>query len=1173
MELNFSKNEKKILKFWRENKVFEKSVERRKKAPNFVFYEGPPTANAKPGLHNVLARVFKDIICRYKTMQGFKVLRKAGWDTHGLPVELEIEKKLGLKSKKDIERYGIAKFNKKCKESVWEYKKDWGRLTERIGFWLDMENPYVTYQPNYIETVWWVIKQIWQKGLLYKDYKVVPYCTRCGTSLSSHEVALGYKKIKEPAIYIKFPILNPEFKNTSLLAWTTTPWTLPGNVAVAVNPEFTYVKVRAGEEYLILAKEKMEPCGAKGEIIKEFKGKDLIDLRYQPFYPFNEEAVKRAYRVIPADFISLEEGTGLVHIAPAFGEEDMAAGKKNNLPTLLTVDEEGRFKLEVKKWARMFIKEADSLIIEDLKNRNLLFKTELYEHDYPFCWRCHSPLLYYAKESWFIGMTKIKKDLIKNNQKTNWIPAHLKKGRFGEWLKEVKDWALTRERYWGTPFPVWQCQAEKSKKECNHFEVMGSLEDLLNQKFSTNNYYLFRHGHSQRQVVNLVSSWPEKKPFPLTGKGRKQVLKSVRKLKKERIDLIFSSDLLRTKQTAEIISKATGAKIIFDKKLREVNVGIFNGRNPKLAWDYILKKKNPYLAKVPRGESLAALQKRVYGFLEKIDKKYQGKNIIIVSHELPLTVLGKTLRGWSIEEIIEWRKKNRGKLIKTGQEIKVEFKDLPYNENMELDLHRPYIDKVKFYCQKCNSSMERVSEVIDCWFDSGAMPFAQYHYPFENKTLIDRRIQFPADYISEGIDQTRGWFYTLLAISSLLEKGPAYKNVLSVGHALDEKGEKMSKSKGNVVDPWYIAEKYGADAARWYFYTVNQSGDSKLFSEKDVDQVLKKFILTFWNCFTFYNIYAVNIGESRFPSKLNFGTGTSQRNPTSLLERWIVSRLNKVIQEATQKLNKYDVTGAARIIENFVINDLSLWYIRRSRKRFKEAASTLAFVLKTASRLTAPFVPFLSEEIYQNYAAGTLSVHLENWPRVNKKLINQKLEKKMKKVREAVTKSLAERAKAKIKVRQPLSELRIKNYELRKEKELLDLIKEEVNVKEIVFDSKIKEEVELDTKITPELREEGRIREIIRQIQEMRKTAGLKPKDKILLNYFGTDELNKILEKNKNFILEEGKINNLTQKEKPQKDPALDLAAGPTGQGKKVFVAEKEIMVDRQKLWLAIKKN
>ena len=563
MDTNFPEIEKKILKFWEKDKTFEKSILRRKRAPNFVFYEGPPTANARPGIHHVLARVYKDIICRYKTMRGFKVLRKAGWDTHGLPVELEIEKKLGLKSKKDIERYGVASFNKLCKESVWHYKKDWEKLTERIAFWLDMKNPYITYTPDYIETVWWILKEIYKKGLLYQDYKVVPYCPRCGTSLSSHEVALGYEKIKEPAIYIKFEIRNPKFETRGrsyLLVWTTTPWTLPGNVAIAANPEFVYVEAKVNDEYLILAKERLGVLGGNYEVVKKFKGKDLVGLRYNGLYPPDEEISKIAHKVIPADFVSLEEGTGLVHIAPAFGEEDMEAIKNQNakiknqnerFPILLNVDEEGKFKKEVENWSGMFVKDADSLIIENLRKKGLLFKEELYEHDYPFCWRCDSALLYYAKQSWFINMQKVKRDLIKNNQKINWIPAHLKKGRFGEWLEEIKDWAISRERFWGTPLPIWQC------KKCKNLEMIGSRKDLAKQNFSKNKYYILRHGETiyQTEKKKMMYPWPESEPVLLTKNGLSQIKKVAKSLKNKKIDLIYSSDASRTRQTAEIVAR------------------------------------------------------------------------------------------------------------------------------------------------------------------------------------------------------------------------------------------------------------------------------------------------------------------------------------------------------------------------------------------------------------------------------------------------------------------------------------------------------------------------------------------------------------------------------------------------------------------------------------------
>ncbi len=1137
MELNFSKKEQEILKFWKEKKIFEKSIKQRAKARDFVFYEGPPTANAKPGIHHVLSRVYKDIICRYKTMRGFRVLRKAGWDTHGLPVELEIEKKLGLKSKKDIEKYGIAKFNQKCKQSVWTYKQDWEKLTERIGFWLDMENPYITYDPNYMESLFWIIKQIYEKGLLYKDYKVVPYCPRCGTSLSSHEVALGYKRIKEPAISVKFKIQNPNFKNSYLLVWTTTPWTLPGNVAVAVNPNFTYVKMKVGEEYLILAKERMESLGIEGEIMKEIKGKDLLGLQYEP--PYRVEVGPPYALVIAGDFVSLEEGTGLVHIAPAFGEEDMEAGKKNNLPVILNVNEEGKFKKEVKNWRGLWVKDADPLIIDNLKKRGLLFKEELYEHDYPFCWRCTSPLLYYAKESWFINMQKAKSQLIKNNQKINWVPPHLKEGRFGEWLKELKDWALSRERYWGTPLPIWQCQ------KCGHQEIIGSKKDIIKQKFSTNKYYILRHGQTvyQTKKREWVYPFPESKPVPLTKVGQNQIKKAARELKGKGIDLIYSSDMARTRQTAEIVAKYLGAPIIFDKRLRDVNLGIYHGKKKEEFYRAFPQNLERFYSKNSAGgENWGECRRRMVRWLAEIDKKHQNKTILIVSHGDPLWLLEGAVKMLSDQELLNMNIKNTD--IKTGEWRKIEYKNVPLNEEGQIDFHRPYIDEVKFHCPKCQNIMERTPELIDVWFDSGAMPFAQGHWPFaqnqkskiKNQKLIPPEL-FPADYISEAVDQTRGWFYTLLAISTLLGFGPPYKNVISLGHVLDEKGEKMSKSKGNVVDPWYIIEKYGTDAARWYFYTVNQPGDVKLFSEKDVEQALKKFILTFWNSYQFYQTYVTHFYQS------------GKRYCNHILNRWIISRLHELIQETTDKLDKYDVTGAARAIENFVINDLSLWYIRRSRKRFSKAAGTLALVLQTLSKLAAPFIPFLSEEIYRSVTENrsSRSVHLENWPKTNKRLIDKRLNQKMEKVREIVALALAERSKAGIKVRQPLAELRIKE---KIDKELAELIKEEVNVKKITLGKTFK----LDTKITPALKEEGQVREVIRQIQALRKKAGLKPKDKILVQYFGDPELNKVLERHKRNILTETRAEDFVLKRKL----------------KKVFLVEGEIKVDQQNLWLSI---
>ncbi len=1162
MQINFPEIEQKILRFWKKNKIFERSILQRKKAKKFVFYDGPITVNARPGIHHVLARIFKDIIPRFKTMRGFRVERKNGWDTHGLPVELEVEKNLDFKTKRDIEKYGLAKFNQACKKNIQKYIPLFKDLTEKIGYWVDMKDPYITYENDYIETVWWILKKIWQKGLLYKGYKVVPYCPRCGTSLSSHEVAQGYKRIKEPAIYIKFKLKNQ--KNTYFLVWTTTPWTLPGNVAIAVNPNFIYLKLKIDGEYFILAKERIKALGLKGKVVQDFKGKNLLGIEYQPLFDFVKPE-KRAYYTISGDFVSLEEGAGLVHIAPAFGEEDMAAGKKNNLPILLNVDGEGKFKPEVKKWAGLFVKTADPLIIEDLKKRNLLFRTEQYEHDYPFCWRCKSPLLYYAKESWFINMQKVKKDLIGNNQKINWIPAHLKEGRFGEWLREVKDWALSRERYWGTPLSIWQC------KKCGNLEVIGSKKDLISQEFSQNKYLILRHGKTayQTKKKKIIYDWPGTSSFPLTKKGKKKIAKLTKKLKKKNIDLIYSSDALRTRQTANIVAKELGLKVNFDSRLRDINLGIYHGREKEeFRRDFPVNLER-FSKKPKKGENWTEVRKRMVSFIKDIDKKREGKTILIVSHGDPLWLLDGATRGLKNQEFL--KKTSKRHFIKTAKFRKIDFKNLPYDEKGNLDFHRPFIDKVKFLCPKCANLMERVPEVVDCWFDSGSMPFAQYHYPFENKKLIDKRKQFPADYIAEAIDQTRGWFYTLLAISTLLGFGPSYKNVISVGHVLDKKGEKMSKSKGNMVDPWVILERYSADALRWYFFTVNQPFDSKLFSEKEVKKALRRFILTLLNSYVFFETY----GLGYLQSKKLYSLSRSK----NILDRWIVSKLNGLISEVTKDLESYDVTGAARKIENFVIEDLSQWYIQVSRKRFhfapgqslvqdKEtrrdfegASQTLGFVLFTLSKLVAPFMPFFSENIYQKFRAHyklkTESIHLEDWPKVDKKLIDESLNKKMEQIRKVVALGLRERSRLGIKVRQPLTAIKVSRELIRglggEEK---DIVKEKLNIKNFRIVPQLKDRVELDTKITLELREEGMIREIIRQIQEMRKLAGLKPKDRILIHFFGSASLNKVLIKNKDFILREVKAKDFQLIKK----------------SKILFEIEKEIKINQEKLWLAIRK-
>jgi isoleucyl-tRNA synthetase len=920
--LDIPEIEKRILEFWQKNKIFEKSLKKKSPKGSFIFYEGPPTANGRPGLHHVLARVFKDLIPRYKTMQGYYVERKAGWDTHGLPVELEVEKELGLKSKKEIENYGIDKFNQKCKESVWRYKEEWERMTERIGYWIDMDNPYITYENNYIESLWWIIKQIHERKLLYKGYKVVPQCPRCGTALSSHEVAQGYKNIKEKTVTVKFKLKQGQkignFKvdnNTYILAWTTTPWTLPGNIALAVREDVDYVlysiknhsqisdgiyinsKIDLAEAQSEIKKEKSKNNRFEIKILEEFKGKDLIGLEYEPLFSGiikgNEKNAQNAFKIYPADFVSTEEGTGVVHTAVMYGVEDYELGEKVGLPKVHTVNLDGTFNELVPRWKGKFVKDVEKEIIEDLIKRNLLFGTENYAHDYPFCWRCESPLIYYAKDSWYFAISKLRDELIKNNSKINWVPEHIKEGRFGEWLREVKDWAISRERYWGTPIPIWVC------KKCGEMKVIGSRKEL------------------------------------------------------------------------------------------------------------------------------------------GIDEKF--------------------------------------------------------------DLHRPYIDEIKLKC-KCGGEMTRIPEVMDCWFDSGAMPFAQFHYPFKDKNFIDKDEKYPADFIAEAIDQTRGWFYTLLAVSTLLERGTSYKNVICLGHILDKDGQKMSKHIGNIIDPWEMIEKYGADVVRWHLYTVNQPGETKRFDEQTLKESGRMFI-TLLNVLAFYKMFVSK--EKIDDLKI--------KDLSNVLDKWIISKLNLLINEITEHLDRYSITTAARHIEEF-INDLSVWYIRRSRDRFKDgdknAMKVLGYVLMNLTKLIAPFIPFTAEHIYKEVGGDKESVHLEEWPKAEKKLIDKDLEEKMKQVRNICSLALQKRMEAGIPIRQPISRTAM-SYDL--EDEFEQLYKDELNVKEVVKG----EGLSHDTIITEELRQEGIVRNFIRNIQSKRKKMGLTPKDKIRVYY---SENKDIVEKNKEQI-------------------------------------------------------
>lgn len=849
--VNIPKKEEEILNFWKENNIFEKSIDLRRDKEKFIFYEGPPTANGKPGVHHVLARIFKDSICRYKTMKGFMVERKGGWDTHGLPVEIEVEKSLGLKDKKDIEKYGIENFIKKCKESVFTYKKEWEVMTERIAFWLDMENPYVTYENDYIESIFWIIKEIYKKGLIYKGYKTVPYCPRCGTTLSSHEVAQGYKDVYDPSVYVKFKLKDSD--NTYFLVWTTTPWTLPSNLLLAVNKDFDYIKIKINDEYLILNKERAKEIllDKEYEIVEKFKGEKLIDSEYIPLFNF-AKVEKKTHFVTHGDFVSLDEGTGIVHIAPGYGADDLELGIKFELPIVQLVNEDGYFNENSGFIEGKWFKDADKLIIKNLEERSLLFKEDKYLHSYPHCWRCDTPLLYFSKSSWFIKTTSVKDNLIKNNQKINWYPEHIKNGRFGNWLETLVDWAISRERYWGTPLPIWKCS------NCDHIEVIGSVEEL------------------KEKAIN-------------------------------------------------------------------------------------------------------------------------------------------------------------------------------YKEG--LDLHRPYIDKIKLKCPKCGKEMEREKEVIDVWFDSGSMPYAQFHYPFENKEkFLD---SFPADYICEAIDQTRGWFFTLHVLGTLLFDSVAFKNCLCLELVLDDKGEKMSKHKGNIVDPWDVLNNEGADAIRWYLFTVTPPWIPRRFSRNAVSISIKNFIIPLRSSLSFFTLYAnIDKFEPESFEKIDY-------KDRPIMDRWLISKFNSLVQFTVKKLDNYDITDATREMEKFIDN-LTNWYIRLNRKRFWKnkmdqdkisAYLTLYEVLLNFSKLISPFTPFISEEIYQTLKTDSVrfkeSVHLENYPEVDVSKIDKDLEDRMEFVRNIVELGRSARKKAVVKVRQTLKEILIYTEKGFNIKEFENLIKEELNVKSI----------------------------------------------------------------------------------------------------------------------------
>ena len=1123
---NNAQREEEVLKFWQENDVFNKSLAKESPKGNYVFYDGPPFATGLPHYGHILGSTAKDVIGRYQTMRGFRVPRRWGWDCHGLPIENIVEKDLGISGRKAIEEMGIDKFVEHARSKVLTYVEEWRKAVDRIGRWVDFDNSYKTMDNSFIESVWWALGQMNDKGLLYEGVRVLAYCPRCETPIANSEIAMdnSYKDITDISVYVKFKISTENLtqnlaalpslrglrhgQNSEqdfpcyLLAWTTTPWTLPGNTAIAVNKDIDYVFVKNQkdtEEILVLAKglyEKLQDKFTNPEIVAEVKGSALVGLSYDPVFDYykNSEVAKNPniWKVWHADFVTADQGTSIAHEAPAFGEDDMNLAKQHDIPFIRHVEPNGTFTKEVTDFPNTKAKpkeghqSTDVLVIKYLAGKGSLFAKEKIIHSYPHCYRCDTPLLYYALPSWFVNIQKVKDQALADAKSMNWIPEHLKEGRFKHIMENAPDWTISRNRFWATPLPFW-------KSESGKLMTVSSLEDLKNKtKKSRNKYFVMRHGEGEHNVMSVVS-YDVKKKYNLTEKGVEQAKITAQTLKDKNIDIIISSPFLRTTQTAEVVAGEIGfdkEKIIIDPRIHELNWGDLDGQ----PFEEFLKIRQDYIdhidKKIPGGESFQEAKNRFGEFIYDIDSKYSHKNILVVTHGIGLEVIPAVHQGLTKEETDQLIKDKR---YQPAECYELNFVQIPHNANYELDMHRPYIDAITLVDEE-GTEYKRIPEVIDCWFESGSMPFAQDHFPFERPNWKDEN--FPAGFVAEYIAQTRTWFYYTHIVSSTLFGAAPFKNVVTTGTILAEDGQKMSKSKNNFPDPWIIFDKYGVDALRFYLMSCPvMKGEDVNFSEKTVQDIASKIVGRLDNVVAFYELYPAE-------EQALYGAGRDSINSENILDQWILARLGELVDEVTENMEKYEMALATKPFELFM-EDLSTWYLRRSRERLKDgdvsAKHTLYFVLKNIATLLAPFTPFIAENVWQRLKADgdAESVHLAEWPQQveSEKLKVESVIEDMQSLRDVVNMALKERQKAGTPVRQPLNKLKVKSVKFKEE--YIEILKDELNVKNVEVDDSIESEVWLDTSITPELKKEGDYRELVRAVQDMRKGMDLVPSDVI----------------------------------------------------------------------------